>query len=332
VTPRANALAEKLAERIRREGPLLLSEFMEAALYDPGHGYYSAARRALAEPTGIAGDYFTATQVQPVFGRIVCAALGRIRGEMRLPQHCTVADWGAGRALMAEHLSEEFRYLAVEAGQAPPAPFEGIVFANELFDALPVDAVKCSHSGARMLRVAWSGGAFSFIEAEPPADEWRDYVERLSRLMQEHGEWIIELPVRLESVLQAISGSLRRGALVVIDYGYTEREVIRFPRGTLMTYRRHQASEDILRDPGFEDITAHVPFTFLEQRAAELGWKVEGPENLSSWLLRAGQADSFASALRAESEEEAARLRLQLKTLLFGMGETFRCLTLRKGA
>jgi SAM-dependent MidA family methyltransferase len=331
VTASANALAGKLAERIRRQGPLLLSEFMEAALYDPGHGYYSAARRALAEPTGIAGDYFTAAQVQPVFGRLVCAALRRMRQQMQLPQPCTVADWGAGRALMAEPL-REFRYVAVEAGQTPPGPFEGIVFANELFDALPVDAVKCSRHGARLLRVAWSGGAFSFIEAEPPGDEWRDYVERLSQLMQEHGEWIIELPVRLESVLRAITGSLRRGALLVIDYGYTEREVIRFPRGTLMAYRRHQASENILENPGFQDITAHVPFTFLEQRAAGLGWQVEGLETLSSWILRAGQADSFAEALRAASEDEAARLRLQLKTLLFGMGETFRCLTLRKKA
>ncbi len=330
MTERDNPLAEKLAQRIRREGPLLFSEFMEAALYDPDHGYYSAARRAHAEPTGIAGDFFTATQVQPVFGRIVGAALRRMREELGLAEGCTVADWGAGRALMGEHLGG-FRYVAVEAGEAAPEPLEGIVFANELFDALPVDVVRCGAAGARLRRVGWKEGAFCWIDAEPLAGEWKEYAERLSHRMEGLDEWILELPVRVEPVLRRIGGALRRGALIVIDYGYTEREVIRFPRGTLMSYRRHRAHEDVLRDPGAQDITAHVPFSFLEQCASSLGWRARGLENLSSWLLRAGERDMFASALQAASEEEAVRLRLQLKTLLFGMGETFRCLRLEKG-
>lgn len=330
MTRGTNPLEEKLAARIRRDGPLPFSEFMEAALYDPDHGYYSAARRKHAEPTGIAGDFFTATQVQPVFGRIAGAGLRRIREELGLAEGCTVADWGAGRALMGEHF-EGFRYVAVEAGQPAPAPFEGIVFANELFDALPVDVVRCNASGARLLRVGWKDGAFCWIEAEPPEGEWKEYADRLSRRMDGQEEWTLELPVRMEAVLRQMGGALGRGALVVIDYGYTEREVIRFPRGTLMSYRRHAAHEDVLRDPGLQDITAHVPFTFLEERATALGWKAGALENLASWLLRAGERDMFASALRAENEEDEVRLRLQLKTLLFGMGETFRCLRLERG-
>jgi SAM-dependent MidA family methyltransferase len=327
--PGPNPLAEILAGRIRRSGPLLFSEFMEAALYDPAHGYYSAARRAVAEPTGAAGDYYTATQVQPLFGRLARAALARLRCELRLPERCTVADWGAGRALMRESFAG-FQYVAVEAGQPAPPPLEGIVFANELFDALPVDVVRCSRGHARLLRVGFHDGAFCWVEAEPPEDSWLAYVERLAPHFREHAEFQIELPVRIEQELRRIGASLRRGSMLVIDYGFTEREAVRFPRGTLMSYRRHTASEDVLRDPGLQDITAHVPFTFLEQLAAAAGWTPRGLENFSSWLLRAGEPDHFASALAADSEAEAARLRLQLKTLLFGMGEAFRCLRLDK--
>ncbi|MEJ5367986.1 MAG: SAM-dependent methyltransferase [Bryobacteraceae bacterium] len=322
-------LTEILAARIRRAGPILFSEFMEAALYHPDHGYYSAARRAVAEPTGAAGDYFTATQLQPVFGRLACAALSRLRAELGLPEGCTVADWGAGRALMREFF-HGFRYVAVEVSQPAPSPFEGIVFANELFDALPADAVRCRRGAARLLRVDFRDGAFRWIEAEPPQDPWLAYVERLEPLFRETGDFQIELPVRMEQELRRIGASLRRGSMLVIDYGYTEREAVRFPRGTLMSYRRHTASEDVLRDPGMQDITAHVPFTFLGELAAASGWTPHPLENFSSWLLRAGEADHFAAALAAESEEEAARLRLQLKTLLFGMGEAFRCLRLDK--
>ncbi|MCS7043185.1 MAG: SAM-dependent methyltransferase [Bryobacteraceae bacterium] len=324
-----NALAEKLAARIEREGPILFSEFMEAALYDPAHGYYSAARRAQAEPTGIAGDYFTATQLQPVFGRLMRAAAEEMRARLGLPETCTLADWGAGRALMAEAFSG-FRYIAVEAHTPLPKPFEGIVFANELFDALPVDVVCGGRKGMRLQRVAWSEGRFVRVDGEPPEGEWKEYAERLARAFGELDDWEIELPVRMRAVLGAIHASLRRGALLVIDYGYTEREIVRFPRGTLMSYRRHQASEDVLRDPGGRDITAHVPFTHLMECAAAQGWKAAPLESLAALLLRAGERDSFASALAAEREEEAQRLRLQLKTLLFGMGETFRCLRLEK--
>jgi SAM-dependent MidA family methyltransferase len=264
-----------------------------------------------------------------VFGRIVCEALRQIREQRSLPEPCTVADWGAGRGLMGGFLGE-FRYLPVEAGQAAPPPFEGIVFANELFDALPVDVVRGTPDGTWMRRVAWREGAFCWIDAEPLEGEWREYAERLEQRLRENGEWILELPVRMEAVLRQISSVVRRGALVVIDYGYTEREVIRFPRGTLMSYRRHAASEDVLRNPGLQDITAHVPFTLLEEIAARMGWKAGRLENLSSWLLRAGGRGMFSGVLHADSEDEAVQLRLQLKTLLFGMGEAFRCLELWK--
>ncbi len=329
--PAANPLAGMLAARIEREGPLAFSEFMETALYDPAHGYYSAARRAEAEPTGAAGDYFTAAQVQPVFGRLVRAALLEMRSELRLPDPCTVADWGAGRALLGEFL-DGFRYVPVEAGQPAPAPFEGIVFANELFDALPVDVAVCTPAGARMRRVGFRDGAFHWVDAEPLEGKWEDYAARLAPRMEGHDEWILELPVRIEDELRRIGGALRRGAMAVIDYGYAEREIVRFPRGTLMSYRRHAASEEVLRDPGRQDITAHVPFTWLEDCARRLGWKAAPPESFASWLLRAGGRDEFASALAARDEAEAVRLRLQLKTLLFSMGESFRCLRLEKGS
>jgi SAM-dependent MidA family methyltransferase len=138
------------------------------------------------------------------------------------------------------------------------------------------------------------------------------------------------LPVALRDCLKGIDRALRDGWIVALDYGCTRRELARFPQGSLMSYRRHRALDDVLAEPGERDITAHVPFDELRRLAAELGWEQLHYESMGRFLLRAGEADQFAGVLRAESDAEALRLRLQLKSLLFDLGEGFRALVWRK--
>ena len=130
--------------------------------------------------------------------------------------------------------------------------------------------------------------------------------------------------------LERIGQRMVNGAMLTIDYGYRRAELLRFPNGTLMSYRKHVAMEDVLVDPGERDITAHVNFTALEERGAECGWRTEKFETLAQTILAAGEADQFAAALEAADEREAMRRRMQLKTLLVGMGETFRVLLQRR--
>lgn len=325
-----------ILEEIRAAGPIRFARFMELALYHPRHGYYRRARREQgADPFGIHGDFYTATQFQPVFGRLIAGLCAQWRAGLGAGADFHVVEWGAGRGEMAAHF-EGLSYHAVDidGGDAPSA-FEGVVFCNELFDALPVDVVRLRGDRMRMMRVGFDGTRFQWAEGEEVPDEWRAYAERLGghlRALREDDELWIELPVALDATLRRMTRPLTRGRVLAIDYGYTEREVARFPRGTLMAYFRHRALDDVLLEPGERDITAHVPFTHLEQCAQALGLTAQPLRNLSSLLLSAGEADQFASALRAPGEAEALRLCMQLKSLLFGMGETFRCLVLERSA
>ena len=119
---------EFLAAEIRERGPIPFSRFMEVALYHPEHGYYRSGKH---DPFGREGDFYTAAQLQPVFGRIVARELCSL-GVMK------VLDVGAGRGEMGDALCK-FHYTAVDYGDPMPVHFRGVVFANELFDALPVD-------------------------------------------------------------------------------------------------------------------------------------------------------------------------------------------------
>lgn len=317
---------EILANEIREHGSVEFSRFMEVALYHPEHGYYVTAR----DPFGKEGDFYTASQLQPVFGRLIASALRQCRATLGEPLGFTVVEWGAGREEMAPSLSE-FAYFAVDIERRhAPLQFEGVVFSNELFDALPVDVARFRGGVACRMHVALEEGRFLWREAGPLPPVWQDYAASLLPHFGGQSEVWIELPVNLRKTLRRMCAPLSRGYVIAIDYGYTARELLRFPRGTLMSYRQHAAIEDVLRDPGLQDITAHVPFTHLQDAARAEGLQTGPLETLAQFLLRTGEVDLFASALQAETEQEATRLRLQLKSLLFGMGETFRVVTLRK--
>src|SRR5579862_8608025 len=163
-------LGEILRDEIRRGGPIRFDQFMEAALYHPEFGYY----RRPHDPFGIHGDFFTAEQLQPVFGILIAERIRRLRDSMGAPDDFTVVELGAGRAEMAAALGE-FRYAAVEQGQKMPAGMRGVVFTNEFFDALPVHAAVMRAGRARELRVACAHDGFEWQEAGEAPEEVECY-------------------------------------------------------------------------------------------------------------------------------------------------------------
>jgi SAM-dependent MidA family methyltransferase len=156
-----------------------------------------------------------------------------------------------------------------------------------------------------------------------------DYVRRYFPPAKEGA--LCEVNLDALAWVEKIARAIEVGFVLTIDYGYTRAESVRFGRGSLMSYLRHRADEDVLTDPGWRDITAHVAFTALEEHGATFGLKTVRFETLAQTLLAAGEPDQFAAALAAASEEEGLRRRLQLKSLLFGMGETFRTLLQKAG-
>ena len=121
--------------------------------------------------------------------------------------------------------------------------------------------------------------------------------------------------------MERMGALLEQGYVVTIDYGYAAREAVRFPAGTLMAYRRHVALDDVLAEPGTRDITAHVNFTALEEHGLGAGLERVHLETLAQMII--GLGEEIVTPV-AQSHP------LQLKTLLFGMGETFRVLVQRK--
>jgi SAM-dependent MidA family methyltransferase len=298
---------------------------MHIALYHPQAGFY---RRG--NVFGTQGDYYTAEQIQPVFGLLMRRIARRLLQNLPAPAlRLQVVELGAGRLEMAEAFSE-WGYVPVDLdSDGLPQEICGMVFANEFFDALPVEAVRWDGQTYRRMRVDFDRGRFRWWLGEPADGELLRYLEAYAAPV-EQGH-ILEVGLEALRWVDRVASSLQLGFLLAIDYGYEKDEMIRFPAGTLMSYRRHRALDDVLQNPGEQDITAHVNLTALHEYAASRGLRCRRRETLAQLLLRAGEEDEFGEVLSAEDPHEQMRRRLQLKTLLFGMGECFRVLLMEAG-
>jgi SAM-dependent MidA family methyltransferase len=204
---------------------------------------------------------------------------------------------------------------------APPMPL--IVFANEFFDALPVEILGTQGK----LHLALERDRLREIWLPPSAEEL-EFLDRYS-VHPEPGERI-EVSLPAQKWITQIAHAIERGFLLIIDYGYTRDEQLAgHHRGTLMAYRQHSTSASPYQAPGEQDLTAHVNFTALAGAAAQAGMQVQSLLTQSQFLMRIGEANQFADAFEdCRVPQERAKVALQLKHLVTpaGMGETFQVL------
>jgi len=204
---------------------------------------------------------------------------------------------------------------------APETPL--IVFANEFFDALPVEILGTQGK----LHLALENDRLHEIWL-PPAAEELEFLDRYS-VHPQPGERV-EISLPAQRWITQLAHAFERGFLLIIDYGYTRNQQLAgHHRGTLMAYRQHSASANPYEAPGEQDLTAHVNFTALAAAAAQAGMLVQNPVSQSRFLMRIGEGNQFTDAFEdCRLPQERAKVALQLKHLVTpaGMGENFQVL------
>jgi len=359
VTP----LAELLADRIRRFGPLTFADYMRECLYHPVHGYYSKAEsRRFA-------DYYTSVDVHPIFARLLARQFAEMWESLGSPAEFTLVEAGAGVGRFAGQVLDfcatklptfydALRYVTVErsalrreqatirlkrqataghftaSAEFPAHIAAGCFFSNEFVDALPVHRVVMDGGTLKEILVGFRDGRFVDVLAPLSSCAISEYFAAQGIALREgqHAEagleacdWISEIGRRLE-----------RGYVLTIDYGHRAAEVYddHHTRGTVLAYRNHRVSEDYYASPGEQDLTAHVNFTALESWGRRSGLETAGFTSQTAFLLALGQGNEFADLYdEGQTEADRVKARLQLKTLIHpeGMGERFQVLIQRKG-
>lgn len=347
-----------IAERIDAcDGEIPFGEFMHYALYAPGLGYYVSGTEKFAG----GGDFTTAPEISTLFGRVVarqCAPVIRtIRG-------ASVLELGAGSAALAVDVLKRLReldalpdqYLILEispdlaerqrqriAKELPdlaarvrwidglPADFDGVIIANEVADALPVERFRVAEGGIEQAFVARLGNGFGYRWG-PATPALRNGIDEFALDLPKG--YRSEVSLGLKTWTGELLDTLREGLVLLFDYGLTRREYYAADRdgGWIRCHYRHRAHNEPLILPGIQDITAWVDFTAIAEAASDHRAHVAGFVTQAMFMLAGGVEDEVASLAAPGSNEQLA-IAGQLKRLVLPgeMGENFKCIGLTRG-
>jgi SAM-dependent MidA family methyltransferase len=363
-SPQALAVSAELSSAIRNEinaagGSIPFSRYMELCLYTPGLGYYSAGQRKF----GAGGDFVTAPEISPLFGRCLANAC---RAVLESLHGGDILEFGAGSGQLAIDLLGELqrtaclpgRYLILERSaelrqrqqlalarelpqlmdrvswidSLPETGFRGVMLANEVLDAMAVERFQWDGTAAGLFHVSCKDDTFQWC-LQTPADEARVAIESLVATCQLSPSYISEINTALPAWLQSVAAPLQQGVMLLIDYGYPRHEYYhpQHSSGTLMCHYRQRAHDDPFLWPGLQDMTAHVDFTAVAEAALAADLEVSGYTTQAFFLLDCG-LDELLQQAGPTDTTHYIQLAQQAKTLILPgeMGERFKCIALAR--
>ena len=355
-------VARHIRDRIQNSGGCIsFAEYMHEVLYSPGLGYYSAGSAKFAAD----GDFVTAPEISPVFGRILARQCAQVLDAI---DGGSVLEFGAGSGKLAADLLRKFadldampdRYRIFEvsadlrerqetflAREIPelvdrvswldrlPEQFKGVVIANEVLDALAVERFVRRKDDFAQLCVAVEDDKFVTLEREAP-DALASAVAAIENELGRSfaAGYVSEVCLAASGWIDDLAELLQEGVAFLFDYGVSRREYYAEDRsdGWLRCHFRHHAHNDALILPGIQDITAWVDFSGLAETAHKRGLDIAGYVTQAHFLINGGLTDELSEIADLPL---AAQLELsgQVKSLTLPgeMGENFKCLGLSRG-
>ena len=299
------SLQQTLLSRIEASGPISFTEFMEAALYDPERGYYASGKARI----GASGDFVTAVSAGPLFGRLLARQFHEMWNHLGCPSSWLLVEQGAFDGRLCADILEGLAdfapacFTATSVAIVEPFPqfqvnqettlqrfqskitwhrscdslpvFTGVHYSNELLDAFPFHILRRTENEWQELRVGAESNTLAFGTHPIEDPELLKVADSLPSL---EAGFTSEVSLQPRTWLATLRQKLTRGWLLTFDYGMTQDELLAPHRknGTASAYRSHQRQDDLLSNPGEQDLTAHVNFTARTRDALAEGWQLAG--------------------------------------------------------
>ncbi|WDT82104.1 MAG: SAM-dependent methyltransferase [Candidatus Manganitrophus sp.] len=210
-----------------------------------------------------------------------------------------------------------------------PDRLVGLLFSNELLDAMPVHRLRVEQQTVQEIYVDWKGDRFVETLGPPSTPRLLDYLKKIEVQFDRPTE--IEINLQAVDWMRQVGQSLARGYVVTIDYGYPAEMLYtsRRPKGTFLCYYKHATNENPYDHVGEQDMTAHIDFTSLAKAGEEAGLSVIGFTDQTHFLMGLGIAQRMEPyAMEMDRSEKAKKEFLAMKQLMAPerMGRVFKIL------
>jgi len=347
-------VAALVAADIERAGGWIpFDAYLQRVLYEPQLGYYASGIRKFGKASA-GGDFVTAPEISPLFAQALAEQLAQLFQQVP----ARIVEFGAGSGVLARDLLAALAhrgiaresYFIVEVSAdlierqqrqlanapvrwlaEPPREFEGVMLANEVLDVMPFKLF-FKRNGVILERgvVLQDRARGSFAFAERACGD--DLAAAVAAIESQHGGlpdgYASEINLLAESWMRSASRWLKRGALLVIDYGFPQREYYHPQRlmGTMMCHFRHHAHTDPLWMPGLNDVTAHVDFSAIADAAHGAGFDIHGYTSQAHFLLNCGVLQHLAANYTPQQSGALQRLVSEAE-----MGELLKVLCVGRG-
>ncbi|HKY69374.1 MAG TPA: SAM-dependent methyltransferase [Gammaproteobacteria bacterium] len=346
------------------QGIISFAHFMSLALYAPNLGYYCSNTPKF----GPRGDFITAPEISTLFVETLANQCSEILSLLPKPFYLLELGAGSGRlaailipALKRLKLMPE-KYFILEVSpnlikrqqlflekncpkdfsriewlpQFLDHEFSGIILANEVLDALPVQRFCITQNPDEIQEVAVHSHneMFSWVK-RPASKKLSAAIQTLQNNLEPNRlapGYISEICLKLENFIHQTSKALKQGACIILDYGYPREEYYHPQRnlGTLMCYYRHLAHTDPFLHIGLQDITAHVDFSYLADLAYRASFEVASYETQANFLIKNGLLGLAEAAIQQGTNPIVLSQEIQKLILPNEMGELFKCMILKK--
>jgi SAM-dependent MidA family methyltransferase len=317
-----------LIEHLSDMGTISFADFMREALYHPEFGYYKriGARRVGATS---GSDFFTAEAIGPVFAALVVEASVNLVGD-DVAKSTTFVEIGAepeGDNVYSHACPPFAKALAAGSESEIPTDAPVFVFSNELFDAQPFHRVIMRNGAWRECGVKIACGRAEEVLLNEMSAPVKVMSDRFPKGLEEGSR--LDLPIGAEGLMDHIAAHGNVIAIVAFDYGLDWDDIFcRRPAGTARSYRGQKMCEDILADPGLQDITCHIAWDGLENILKKRGFADTSTERQEAFFIRHSMP-CVEKILKKNDPVECGKLRELLHPMR--MGEIFQVLSAKRG-
>jgi len=353
-------LIEIIKERIKKEGAIPFKDFMDIALYYPNLGYYTSEK----EKIGGYGDFYTSSELDPAFGNLLAKQFNEIYKSFFKNESFQIVEIGSGKGYLAydvlsylkdncpdlyknlefisvekskyhrdfqSKLLKDFKNVKLYENLENINNINGIIYSNELFDALPVNLIRKVDGKIFEVYITLENEEVKEVLKEPD----KKILSYLNDLNIDIPDGMTtEINLVAKDLIQEIGNKLTKGFVFTVDYGYPSKELYKpyRMRGTLLCYYKHTYNENFYQNVGLQDLTSHVNFSALVFYGKKVDLDFVGFTDQAHFLISLGLMDIF-SKLQEKGDYKSYERLNRLKTLILpkGMGEKFKILIQAKG-